>query len=167
MLYRIIHQVVAIPVQPYLIPRGVSQPPPPEVIVKDTNLHTQDSSATNNRSSHQPSDYGMNYPKRLSQHQQQMPSRPVYQQHSIRCIQMFLIVQFWILFWMLFPGGHAASIKARGNMQRKMSFFPSTIRLWNELPQEAVSASTVDAVYQQHSIICTCIQMFLIVHTQF
>ena len=31
-----------------------------EVIVKDTNFYTQDSSATNNRSSHQPSDYGMN-----------------------------------------------------------------------------------------------------------
>ena len=27
----------------------------------------------------------------------------------------------------------------------QQSFFPSTIRLWNELPAEAVSASTVDA----------------------
>jgi hypothetical protein len=32
--------------------------------------YSKNSSATNNRSSHQPSDYGMNYLQRLSQHQQ-------------------------------------------------------------------------------------------------
>ena len=71
MLYRIIHQVVAIPVQPYLIPRGVAS---------TTRGHCQR--------------YQLPY-SRLQCHQQ--------------------------------------------------SFFPSTIRLWNELPAEAVSASTVDA----------------------
>jgi hypothetical protein len=40
----------------------------------------------------------------------------------------------------------------------QQSFFPPTIRLWNELPAEAVSASTVympsRPAYQQHSIRC-------------
>jgi hypothetical protein len=77
LLYRIIHQVVAIPAQPYLIPR---------------------------------------------------------------------------------PRGVASTTRARGHCQRyqlpysrlqchQQSFFPSTIRLWNELPAEAVSASTVDTRY--------------------
>ena len=70
MLYRIIHQVVAIPAQPYLIPRGVAS---------TTRGHCQR--------------YQLPY-SRLQCHQQ--------------------------------------------------SFFPSTIRLWNELPAEAISASTLD-----------------------
>ena len=52
--------------------------------------------------------------------------------------------------------GSSLASTTRGNCQRyqlpysrlqchQQSFFPSTIRLWNELPQEAVSASTVDA----------------------
>ena len=67
MLYRIIHQVVAIPVQLYIIPRGVAS---------TTRGHCQR--------------YQLSY-SRLQCHQQ--------------------------------------------------SFFPSTIRIWNELPAEAVSAS--------------------------
>jgi hypothetical protein len=71
MLYRIIHQVVAIPAQPYLIPWGVAS---------TTRGHCKR--------------YQLPYSR-------------------LQCLQQ--------------------------------SFFPSTIRLWNELPAEAVSASTVDA----------------------
>jgi hypothetical protein len=68
-LYRIIHQVVATPAQPYLIPRGVAS---------TTSGHCQ---------------------------------------------------RYQLPYWRL--------------LCHQQTFFPSTIRLWNELPAEAVSASTV------------------------